>query len=97
MPEKQTQSPTNELADQLLGEVRAIALQLQPKLTSIQRATLDSQLGRDLGFDSLGRVELIARVEKVFQVHLPEQTFSDAETTRDLLRCLLYTSDAADE
>ena len=95
MPENLTQTPLQELAEKLLGEVRTIALRMQPKLTSIQRATLDSQLDRDLGFDSLGRVELIAHIEKVFQVRLPEQIFSEAETSRDLLRALMTAQHAS--
>lgn len=34
----------------------------------------DSRLDRDLGFDSLGRVELVLRLEQRFGVHLPAAT-----------------------
>jgi len=53
------------------------------------RATLDSSLDRDLGLDSLARVELILRLEREFNVSLPEQALAAAETPRDLLRFLL--------
>ena len=49
------------------------------------RLTLDSQFDRDLGFDSLGRVELIVRVERAFAVSLPQSTLETAATPRDLL------------
>jgi len=50
--------------------------------------TLDSQLDRDLGFDSLARSELLLRVETEFALHLPAQALAEAQTPRDLLRAL---------
>lgn len=50
------------------------------------RATLDSSLERDLGLDSLARVELVLRIERAFAVSLPERALYTAETPRDLLR-----------
>ncbi len=50
------------------------------------RAALDSSLERDLGLDSLARVELVLRVERAFDVSLPERALYTAETPRDLLR-----------
>ena len=46
---------------------------------------LDSDLDRDLGLDSLGRAELLLRLDQAFKVRLPEQLISDAATCRDLL------------
>ncbi len=89
MVNPQSETETHKLAARLLNEIREVALRMQPKLASIHRATLDSHLDRDLGFDSLGRVELISHIEKTFQVRLPEQTFSDAESPRDILRVLM--------
>ena len=51
--------------------------------------TLDSSLERDLGLDSLGRVELMQRAERTFGVSLPDQVLNTAETPRDLVRCVL--------
>jgi acyl carrier protein len=50
---------------------------------------LDSSLERDLGLDSLARVELVLRLEREFQASLPEQALASSETPRDLLRFLL--------
>ncbi len=47
---------------------------------------LDSSLERDLGLDSLARVELVLRVERAFDLSLPEHALYAAETPRDLLR-----------
>ncbi|MCK4587591.1 MAG: AMP-binding protein, partial [Gammaproteobacteria bacterium] len=51
-----------------------------------QIINLDSSLEKDLGLDSLARVELLARIERHFGVVLPERMFAEAETPRDLLR-----------
>ena len=44
---------------------------------------LDSSLERELGLDSLARVELVFRVERAFNVSLPESALYAAETPRD--------------
>lgn len=46
---------------------------------------LNSHLERDLGFDSLGRVELVLRLEREFNVRLPDTMAGSAETVADLL------------
>jgi acyl carrier protein len=89
MSESQKQQTQSEIAQRLLAEVRHVASKMQPGLASIDRATLDSSLDRDLGFDSLGRVELVAHLERTFELRLPEQAFAEAETPRGLLRACL--------
>jgi hypothetical protein len=49
---------------------------------------LASRLDRDLGIDSLGRTELILRIEHAFRLRLPPETLSEAETVGDLLTAL---------
>src|SRR4029079_13771634 len=51
--------------------------------------TLDSSLERELGLDSLARVELVLRLEREFVTSLPEQALASSETPRDLLLSLL--------
>ncbi|MDP2239676.1 MAG: AMP-binding protein [Burkholderiales bacterium] len=53
------------------------------------RVALDSTLERDLGIDSLGRVELLLRAEREFGVSMPERALSSVETPRDLLLVLI--------
>ena len=69
-----------EIATQLAGEVRGAPAARPP--------TLDSTFDRDLGFDSLTRVELVLRVEHAFNRQLPEHVLSNAQTLRDLLRAV---------
>ncbi len=70
----------------VLDITRRLAVELHP--TTAREVTLDSLLDRELGFDSLSRVELLARIERAFDVSLTEQALATAETPRDLLRAV---------
>jgi 1-acyl-sn-glycerol-3-phosphate acyltransferase len=83
-----------DLAPRLLEVVQQAAAELHPRQASRMRCTLDSSLERDLAFDSLGRVELIARIERAFSVILPDETLQTAQTPRDLLAALLSAKGA---
>lgn len=54
----------------------------------ILEITLQSKLERDLGIDSLGRVELFHRIEEEFKGHLPEKFLGEIECLEDILRIL---------
>src|SRR5258706_5957365 len=71
----------------VLAVVSAVAREARPNVEAY--VALDSSLERDLGLDSLARVELVLRLEREFAASLPEQALSAAETPRDLLRFLL--------
>lgn len=73
-------------AVKLLHEIEALVAELYPGKPRGKPVGLDSSLERDLGLDSLARVELLARMESRFGVRIPERVFADAETARDLLR-----------
>ena len=75
-------------ADTLLLQVRQLAVELHPRRGRSLHVTLDSALDRELGFDSLSRVELLLRLERAFGVSLPEQLLVAAETPRDLWRAV---------
>lgn len=51
-----------------------------------RKITLDVSLQRHLGIDSLGRAELFQRIEKNFQVQLPDNLLAEADTLNDLAR-----------
>jgi acyl carrier protein len=70
----------------VIGLVRELLEQVQPGRRARVRA--DSALDRDLGLDSLGRVELLLRLQRRFGVTLPERTAFAAETVRDLSSAL---------
>jgi 1-acyl-sn-glycerol-3-phosphate acyltransferase len=74
----------------LLTLIQAISKELHPGQSSSGRpVTLDSRLDMDLGFDSLGRVELISRIEREFGINLADHIFASAETPRDLRRTIM--------
>ena len=84
--------------ERVLEVVVAVAREARPHVQP--HATLDSSLEKELGLDSLARVELVLRLEKEFGASLPEQALATGETPRDLLRFLLssagHTPQAAD-
>src|SRR5262245_66588272 len=74
-------------ANRLLALVQQVAREARRNVEAY--VALDSSLERDLGLDSLARVEVVLRLEREFGVSLPEQALATAETPRDLLRFLL--------
>ncbi len=76
-------------ADELLSVVGNLVDELHPRRGRRFHITLDRDLDRDLGFDSLGRAELLLRLEQAFELHLPERLLGAAETPRDLLEAVL--------
>ena len=75
-------------ADALIDQVRRLAVELRPGSGLSLEVSLDTLLDRELGFDSLSRVELLRRLEHAFDVRLPESLLAEAETPRDLLRAI---------
>ena len=75
---------------ELLRLARELAREMRPGQVEAapQRIDMGSSLERDLGLDSLGRAELVARLERAFAVRLPEEVLSGAETPADLARAL---------
>jgi len=69
----------------LLDVVRQTDRELHKDRASPVPVTLDTSLDRDLGLDSLARVELLLRIEHAFGVALPENALQLATTPRDLL------------
>jgi len=86
--ERQPAKTETDSAYRLLGIVRGLFRELRGKAGLEDRVSLDSRLDRDLGFDSLARVELLSRIQRAFAVDLPEEILNRAETTRDLLEAL---------
>src|SRR5260221_4444404 len=79
--------------ERLLAVVCAVAKEARPHVEP--HAALDSSLEKELGLDSLARVELVLRLEREFGASLPEQALATSETPRDLLRFLLSSAGQA--
>lgn len=71
-----------ELEQSLLFLIEDLAHEINPRRQV--RATMQSSLQRDLGFDSLGFSELVLRAEKQYKLRLPDDLLSRLETPADL-------------
>lgn len=87
-----TDSGDTGITARLLEVVRNLVGELHPAPSRSPEVRLESSLDLDLGPDSLSRAELLARLDRVFGVRLPEQLLGEAETPADLLRAILATS-----
>ncbi|MBR1279234.1 AMP-binding protein [Bradyrhizobium sp. AUGA SZCCT0283] len=72
----------------LITVVAALVRELHPQRFRFIDVRPSSRIERDLGIDSLGRTELILRIERAFRVRLPAQTIGEAETVQDLVQAL---------
>jgi 1-acyl-sn-glycerol-3-phosphate acyltransferase len=72
----------------LMALLRDLVLELHPQRGKFIDIAPSSRIERDLGIDSLGRTELILRIERAFHIRLPAQTIGEAETVADLVRAL---------
>ena len=81
--------PQNLDPESLLGAIRDVVAELHPHFGAGSEITLDSSLDRDLGLDSLSRMELLSRLERRFGATIPETVMANAETARELLPALL--------
>jgi acyl carrier protein len=84
------QAAANIDANKVLAVVQAVAREARPSVEP--HVALDSSLEKELGLDSLARVELVLRLEREFATSLPEQALATSETPRDLLRFLLSSA-----
>jgi len=71
--------------ERLLLIANDLARELRPGAHRTRPLGLDSDIERDWGFDSLARMELLLRVERNFNIAIPERWLGEAETLRQLL------------
>jgi 1-acyl-sn-glycerol-3-phosphate acyltransferase len=80
------------ISARIVDIVRELAVELHPRRGHTLRLDLDSDLDRDAGLDSLGRAELLLRLDRQFKVRLPDSLIGDARCPRDLLAGVLAAS-----
>ena len=81
--------PTRDATEsRLLALVEGLAAELHGEGGAGPHVTLDTQFEHDLGFDSLARAELFARVEAAFGAGLSVDLLATLATPRELLRAL---------
>ncbi|UVE17587.1 AMP-binding protein [Pseudomonas sp. LS44] len=85
LPQQSSPDCGADAAEKLLGIVRQTVVELRPYAAEGLQVSLHSALDRDLGLDSLARVELWSRLEQAFDVRFAEELFASAETPADLL------------
>jgi 1-acyl-sn-glycerol-3-phosphate acyltransferase len=88
-PQDEQSSQAEQTALRVLDLVRELTLELHPHKRRGLVVGLDDALDADLGFDSLGRVELLTRLERSFRLRLPEELLAQAATPRDLVAAVL--------
>ncbi len=86
--------PGSRRIEDLLNVVRSLYAELHREPAGVDTVGLDSKLERDLGFDSLARVELLHRIEQGLGVRLPDATLGAVESVEDLLRAVASVSTA---
>jgi acyl carrier protein len=74
------------VAARVLELTAQLARELRPNLSVARIVSLDSDLERDLAFDSLARAELVLRLDRAFKIRLPDHLIGSAETPRDLAK-----------
>jgi acyl carrier protein len=87
MPSSNITNKENDTVIELLQVINVLVTEVQPHRLP-KAITLDTSFEKDLGLDSLTRVELISRVEKKFKLALPEQIIAETESAKDLLRAI---------
>ena len=81
-------SQETDIAEGVLDIVQELVVELHPHRRGRLHVGLNASLDRDLGIDSLGRAELLFRLERAFGVGLPQQLLASAETVRDLAQAV---------
>lgn len=81
------------LENTLIALTREFLLESQ-KESAINKISLDAHFEKDLGLDSLGRVELFHRAEEAFGVQLGDEIMIQSQTLRDLNHSILNSEHA---
>lgn len=85
--DQMTASGIGSHARELIAVVSGLVRELRGPGTHVN-VTLSSRLDRDLGIDSLGRTELVLRIEREFRIRLPISVIGEAETVQDIMTAL---------
>ncbi len=80
-------SKSDNLVEELLVLIHDLVKEIHPNFKKIV-VTLEDHFERDLGLDSLSRVEMISRVEAAFKTTFTQKLMYEAETPKDLLEAL---------
>ena len=76
-----------EMEQRILSIVREFLVELEAS-RALQGISLDASLERDIGIDSLGKVELFHRIETQFSVRFPERAMVEVDSLHDLVNII---------
>jgi len=82
------ESNTDKMLEELLQLIYRLVKELHPHFSK-DLVSLEDDFEKDLGLDSLSRVELISRIEAFFKTSFPQKVLYEAQTPKDLLEALL--------
>ena len=88
-----TQTTGKPDMDALLAVIRELVGEVHPHWKNLHFLP-DTQLERELGLDSMARVELHHRIEQSLKITLPENASVHAMTANDLMQAMLHPEDA---
>ncbi len=94
MNENEVNMDSKESMDVLLQNIKELVAELHPSWPKTRQILPDSSLSKDLGLDSLARVELLMRMERNLDTTFEEKIFIDAETPRDLWQSMIKAGSA---
>src|SRR6476619_7507149 len=78
---------------QLLLLTRQFLLEQETE-RAVRAIALDASLEKQLGIDSLGKVELLHRIEKMFDVQLPDSVLAEADTIKAIAEAVMIAKPA---
>ena len=100
MAKQSAQSPgpaTGDVFDareRVLKTIRRLALELHPEWRRTLAVRPESDLDRELGFDSLARAELLLRLNRDFAIRLPDELIVEAATAADICAAVVSAAPA---
>ncbi|MBR2768311.1 MAG: acyl carrier protein [Solobacterium sp.] len=56
--------------------------------TETENVTMDTVINRDLGADSMSFILMMTKVESVFNVRIPEDSWKNLATVRDVIKAV---------
>lgn len=85
------ENPSESIEKTLLSIVRQFLAEYK-SARALDQVRLNASLERDLGIDSLGKVELFLRIEKAFSVQFRDALMAEAETLNDVAVAIQHAS-----
>lgn len=81
-----------DIEDRILAIAKKLAAENHGRQTLQDNLTINSDITKDLGLDSLARVELFSRINEQLNITLDEELFTKAVTLQDLLQGIIKKS-----